>query len=252
MLMFPIRRPVAFAVLSLLLAVTTALPAEDQGKAASLVVRVLTPRYRTIDETMAVVQPLLSDQGSILIQTRPFSLTVKDREPVVERIAKAMEEADLPPRGLGLSVSLLRAGPGTGPARGPGIARQATTQVAEVGERLKRLFSLESYAVLESVNFTGIEGNNAGFPMGRDFRLDFHILRSPDSATVRLKDLVLSRQQEGGKKADWKDLIRTSINLPVGQPFVLGVGRDESAKGALFLVFVATNSRPGPGIVGVR
>jgi len=242
------RRLVAFAVLSVLLAVSTALPAQEQGKGAALVVRVLTPKFLTIDETMAVVQPLLSDQGSVLIQTRPRSLTVKDREAVVERIARAVEAVDLPPRGLGLSVSFLRAGPGNG----AGKASQETAQMTEVGERLKKLFNFGSYTVLETVSFIGVEGNSAGFPLGKDFRLDFHIHRSPDTATVRLKDLVLSRQQQEGKKPEWKDLIRTSINLPVGEPFVLGVGRDESARGALFLVFVASSARPGPGIVGVR
>ncbi len=246
--MFPIRRLVALAVLSVLPSVARALPAQEQGKGGGLVVRVLTPKFRTIEEMMTVVQPLLSDEGSILIQTRPKSLTVKDRESVIERIARAVAAADLPPRALGLSVSLLRAGPGHGSEKG----RKETPQMAAVGERIKKLFSFESYAVIESVNFLGIEGNGAGFPMGKDFRLDFRLDRSLDNSTARLKDLVLSRLREEGKKPGWKDLLRTSINVPIGQPFVLGVGKDESATGALFLVFVASDAPPGPGIGGVR
>jgi len=246
--MFRSRRLVALVVLSVLLAVARAVPAQEQGRKGGLVVRVLTPKFRTIEEMMTVVQPLLSDEGSILIQTRPLSLTVKDRESVVERIAKAVEAADLPPRALGLSVSLLRAGPGHGSEKG----RKETPQMAVVGERLKKLFGFESYTVIESVNFLGVEGNGAGFPMGRSFRLDFRLDRSIGNSTVRLKDLVLSRLREEGKKPGWKDLLRTSINVPLGEPFVLGVGKDESATGALFLVFVASDVRPGPGIVGVR
>lgn len=246
--MFRSRRLVALVVLSVLLAVARAVPAQEQGRKGGLVVRVLTPKFRTIEEMMTVVQPLLSDEGSILIQTRPLSLTVKDRESVVERIAKAVEAADLPPRALGLSVSLLRAGPGHGSEKW----RKETPQMAVVGERLKKLFGFESYTVIESVNFLGVEGNGAGFPMGRSFRLDFRLDRSFGNSTVRLKDLVLSRLREEGKKPGWKDLLRTSINVPIGEPFVLGVGKDESARGALFLVFVASDVRPGPGIVGVR
>jgi hypothetical protein len=246
--MFRSRRLVVLVVLSVLLAVARAVPAQEQGRKGGLVVRVLTPKFRTIEEMMTVVQPLLSDEGSILIQTRPLSLTVKDRESVVERIAKAVEAADLPPRALGLSVSLLRAGPGHGSEKG----RKETPQMAVVGERLKKLFGFESYTVIESVNFLGVEGNGAGFPMGRSFRLDFRLDRSFGNSTVRLKDLVLSRLREEGKKPGWKDLLRTSINVPIGEPFVLGVGKDESATGALFLVFVASDVRPGPGIVGVR
>lgn len=246
--MFPSRRLAALAVLSVLLVVARALPGQEQGKGGPLVVRVLTPKFWTIEETMTVVQPLLSDEGSILIQTRPRSLTVKDRESVIERIAKAVEAADLPPRAIGLSVSLLRAGPRLRPEKG----RKEVPQMTGVGERLKKLFSFESYTVLESVNFLGIEGNSAGFSMGKEFRLDFRLARSLDSSTARLKDVVLSRQREEGKKPGWKNLLRTSINVPMGQPFVLGVGKDESATGALFLVFVASDAPPGPGIGGVR
>lgn len=124
--------------------------------------------------------------------------------------------------------------------------------MAGVGEHLKKLFSFESYMVVESVDFLGIEGNSAGFSMGKEFRLDFRLARSLDSSTARLKDVVLSRQREEGKKPGWKNLLRTSINVPMGQPFVLGVGKDESATGALFLVFVASDAPPGPGIGGVR
>lgn len=246
--MFRSRRLVALVVLSVLLAVARALPAQEPGRKGGLVVRVLTPKFRTIEEMMTVVQPLLSDEGSILIQTRPLSLTVKDRESVVERIAKAVEAADLPPRTLGLSVSLLRAGPGQGSEKG----RKETPQMAVVGERLKKLFGFESYTVIESVNFLGVEGNGAGFRMGKSFRLDFRLDRSFGNSTARLKDLVLSRLREEGKKPGWKDLLRTSINVPIGEPFVLGVGKDEAATGALFLVFVASDARPGPGIVGVH
>ena len=88
--------------------------------------------------------------------------------------------------------------------------------------------------------------------MGKDYRLDFRLDRSSDGNAVRLKDVVLSRQRGEGSRPAWRDLLRTSINIPQGQPFVLGVGRDESARGALFLVFVASDASPGPGIVGVR
>jgi hypothetical protein len=66
-----------------------------------------------------------------------------------------------------------------------------------------------------------------------------------------VKDLVLSRQREEGKKLVWKDLLRTSLNVTIGQPFVLGIGMDESASGALFLVFHTSTPR-GPGIGGLR
>ena len=242
------RRLVAFVVLSVLALASGALPAQEPAASGPLVVRVLSPKFRNLEETLAVVQPLLSDEGSVLLQTRSKTLTVKDREAVVEKIARALESADLPPRAISLSVTLLRAGPG--PAAVPG--KTETAQIAGVGERLKKLFSFESYSVLESVNFVGVEGAAAGFALGREYRLDFKLERSLDETTARLKDLVLSRQREERSKPAWKDLLRTSINVPLGQPFVLGVGRDESAKGALFLVFVASGRRPGPGIVGDR
>jgi hypothetical protein len=247
--MVPSRRLVALVLLSALAAGAVPLLAQEPAR-GGLVVRVLTPRFRTVEEMLSVVQPLLSDEGSVLIQTRSKSLTVKDRESVIERISLAVNAADVPPRILALSVTLLRAGPGG--AAGPAKGSPEAPYMNGIGERLKKLFSFESYSVLESVSFQGTEGSAAGFAMGRDYRLDFRLDRSLDNTTFRLKDVVLSRQRTGGSRPGWTDLLRTAINVPPGQPFVLGVGRDESAKGALFLVFIATDASPGPGIVGVR
>lgn len=241
------RRLVALVLLSVL-AVPGGLLAQEPGKGGPLVVRVLTPKYRTVEETLALVQPLLSDEGSVLFQTRTRTLTVKDRASVIDKISRALDAVDLPPRPLTITVTLLRAGPGQGAPKGPA----ETPPIANVGERLKKLFSFESYAVLDSVNFLGVEGTAAGFAMGREYRLDFRLDRMIDNGTARLRDLVLSRQREEGSRGASRDLLRTSINIPIGQPFVLGVGRDESAKGALFLVFVAADATPGPGIGGVR
>jgi hypothetical protein len=235
----------AFAVLATL---SGGLAGQEARKNGQQSVRVFSPSYRTQEELVGLIQPLLSEDGSIMIQPRTRSITVKDRPAVLDHIAKVVAAADLPPRALELSVTLLRAGSG----RIVGEPAQKTQEMATVRDRLKKLFSFDSYSILESVSFVGIEGNSAGFPMGKDFRLDFRLGRSTDDSIAKVADLVLSRLREENGKPEWKDVLRTSINVAIGQPFVLGVGKDEAARGALFLVFQASPVPPGPGIGGVR
>ncbi|HQR47381.1 MAG TPA: hypothetical protein PK598_15380, partial [Thermoanaerobaculia bacterium] len=48
------------------------------------------------------------------------------------------------------------------------------------------------------------------------------------------------------------DILRTTINVAIGQPYILAVGKDEAASGALILVFSGKLALPGPGIGGMH
>jgi len=221
---------------------------EAPGQGPGLVVQVFNLKFRTMDEATAVVRPLLSPEGSILILPSSRSLTVKDTFASVQRVAQALAAADLPPRTLFFSVSLLQAGSGLI----PGVVVRDAAEVMAAGERLKKLLNIGGYVVLDSVQVQGVEGDAVGFAIAKDYRLDFHLERSTDTAVARLKDLVLSRRREEGSKRVFRDVLRTSINVSRGQPLVLGVGRDETATGALFLLFIVRDVPAGTVARGGR
>jgi hypothetical protein len=235
--------------LSLLaLVATLAAVPEAEGQGSGLVVQVFTVKFRTMDEASSLIRPLLSPEGSVLILPSRRSLTVKDTPASVERVARALAAADLPPRSLSFSVSILQGGSGMM----PGVVVRDAAEVEAAGERLKRMFNLGGYVVLDSVQVQGVEGDAVGFAIAKDYRLDFRLERSSDAAVARLKDLVLSRRREEGNKKVFRDVLRTSINVSRGQPFVLGVGRDETATGALFLLFIVRDVPAGTVARGER
>ena len=238
----------ALAIAALVPALLGAAPA---GAAAEeTVVHVFTLRYRRAEEAAAVLRPLLTDAGSLLLQPRANTVTLRDSVAVVAKAARAIEAFDLPPRALSIAVTLLKAT--SEPERGRPSGYGVSEEIRGVGERLKRLFNLTSYVPLDTVVVQGVEGNSVAYVVGREYRIEFLLEPGADDSVVRLKNIVLSRQRTEGGRAISRDLLRTTINVPLLQPYVLGIGKDESASGALFLVFVASPRGKGPGIVGVR
>ena len=223
-------------------AVSTPAPEPD-------VVRVFTLNYRKAEEAFLLVRPLLTPRGSIVLQPGLNALTVRDTGRAVERAAQVVASFDVPPRGFAISVSLFR-------ATSDPSSRTAPTPVSEqirgVGARLRKLFNFTDYRSLDEVVLQGLEGEPVSWNLGGSYRIDFLMESGGGVDVVRLRNLVLSRvrRDERGRETV-HDVARTSINLRMREPFVLGVGREEGGAAALFLVLSAAPVGPGPGIGGV-
>ncbi len=220
-------------------------------RAETAVVRVITLKYRNADEAAVAVRPLLTLDGTLMIQPRLNTLTIRDLPRAVEKAVQAIAAFDLPPRERSIAVTLLRAGTGTG------SEKEKTPQSEEmkvVGERLRKLFNFTDYATLDSVVVQSAEGEKVAYPISADYRIEFFLEPSGGEDLVRLKNLSLSRVKRQNGQETRREILRTSINVPPGQSYVLGIGKDESAQAALFLVFHAAiaPSGPGPGVGGLR
>jgi hypothetical protein len=214
------------------------------------VVRVLRLRHRKAEEAFLLVRPLLTKRGSVIVQPTLNTLTVRDSGHAVERAAEAVRSFDVPPRAIAISVALFRATSDPSP-------RAAPTPVAEhfrgVGARLRKLFNFTEYTPLDEVVLQGLEGEPVSWNLGGSYRVDFLLEAGGGGEVVRLRNLVLARVRRDEKgKESVRDVARTSINLRMREPFVLGVGREEGGSAALFLVLSAAPVGPGPGIGGVR
>ena len=214
------------------------------------VVRVFSLKHRKAEEAFLLVRPLLTARGSVVLQPSLNTLTVRDAGPAVERAAQAVESFDVPPRAIAISVSLLR-------ATSDPVPRTSPTPVAEqirgVGARLRKLFSFTDYTALDEVVLQGLEGEAVSWNLGGSYRVDFHLEAGGGGQVVRLRNLVLSRLRRDEKGRETvRDIARTSINLRMKEPFVLGVGREEGGGAALFLVLSASPADAGPGIGGIR
>lgn len=250
----PRRRLAAWAFLAAASLVSPRAAAAPQAPTAAIapipVVRVFTLRFRRAEEALLLVRPLLTENGSVVLQSRLNTLTVRDAPQAIERTAQALASYDVPPRAIQISVTLLKASSDAA----KGVERRAVSdEIKGVGERLKKLFNFTDYNALDSVVVQGMEGESVAYAIGGEYKLEFFLDPSGDDATVRLKSLALGRLRKDAQGRDvWRDLVKTSLNVPVAQPYVLGIGKDEAASGALFLVFYASSRYQGPGITGVR
>lgn len=210
-----------------------------------VVVRVFALKHRTADDALPLVRPLLSDAGSVMLEPRTNELTVRDTSAAVERAAQAIAAYDVPLRGVDVAVTLLKA---TADPKAASPKTDVSAEIRGIGERLKKLFNVTDFTRLDSVVMRGMEGQRVAYVIGANYRLQFLVDPSRDGRRLQFKDLSLERVHREGTKETRGEILRTSINVSIGQPYILGVGKDEAARGALFLVLLPDWARPGPGI----
>ena len=230
-----VRRPRAarLAASVLLAAVLVGLLAPTAaGAPPVVVVRVFALKHRTADDALVLVRPLLSEAGSVMLEPRTNELTVRDTAESVDRAARAIAAYDVPLRGVDVAVTLLKE---TADPKAATPKTDVSEEIRGIGEKLKKLFKVTNFTRLDSVVVRGMEGQRIAYVIGTHYRLQF-------------KDLSLERVRREGGKETRGEILHTSINVNVGQPYILGVGRDEAAPDKLFLVFFPSWRQAGPGI----
>jgi hypothetical protein len=211
------------------------------------VVKVFTLKHRKVEDALAVLRPLLSDSRavSVVLETNLNSLTVRGTPARVEQIDRAVAAFDVPLRAIDVAVTLLKsAGEKTRSVEKANVSEE----IRGIGEKLKKLFNVTDFTRLDSVVVRGVEGQRVAYAMGGGYHIEFLLEPSRDGTQVQLRDLSLVRVRREEGKEIRGEILRTSINVNLGQPYILGVGRDESAADKLFVVISANWRRPGPGI----
>lgn len=221
---------VMFLLAALLVAVPAAQaepPAPDAAKA--LTVRTFTFKYKDADKAAGVIKALLSAEGTISIQPGTKSVVVTDRAENLKALAKAIADFDVPPQSFRLSVRLVSA------ARVAGETAKPSDDLKDVAPKLAmlRYNSLESAGQAE---FEGKEGDPGIVEMTSGFRADFKFGEyDPSSDSIRVSDFHLSRLQ----KDQLTSLLKTSLNLRLGQTYIVGATRAPESQRALMIVLVA-------------
>ena len=217
------------------------------GPPPQTVVKVFALKYRKVEDALALLRPLLADSGAVsaILETNLNSLTVRGTPARVEQIAREVAAFDVPLRAIDIVVTLLKS---SGEKTRVGEKAEVSEEIRGIGERLKKLFNVTDFTRLDSVVVQGVEGQRVAYVMGGGYRLEFLLDPARDATQVQLRDLSLERVRHEAGREVRGDIVRTSINVTLGQPYILGIGRDESAGEKLFVVFFANWRRPGPGI----
>jgi len=221
------------AMFGLMLAVVTV------ASAVETVSRSFTLRYVSVAEATTVVQPLLSDQGSLTLQPSRSRIIVQDFPEVINRVVLLIDELDKLPNNYRIHIELLEGG----------IEQPfGSANEIEATDRLRKMFKFPSYRILGSAALEGTLGGDAQASLGSGYEVSFvtqvpvHSSETPWGAPdlgdrIQLRSLTLNRVRAG---ADGEQLsqqyLRTNVLLSPNQKVYIGAGNSEDPESGLVLI----------------
>jgi len=194
----------------------------------------LTLRHQPTAEAVALVRTLLSPAGSVEVKEDGRTLVVRDELAALSRIVGALRSFDHPAAPVRLSVRLVWAG---SPQIGFGGAAAGELD-PELAGRLRRLLRYDSFVLLSETRLEAREGDEVAYEFRSGYQVRFRLGTLLAGQRLRLHGFRVSRTQPPA------DLIHTTVNLPLAQPLILGLTRDEGSASAL-LVVLAYEPLPG-------
>lgn len=216
--------------------------------ADGLPVRVFVLRYKRAEEAILLVRPILSDSGTILIQSKLNALTVTDDPIKLATIAQALAQFDAPPRGFSIAVKMVR-------ARADAPAGDLSREIGGIGNKLREVFHFNDYSLVDSAVLQGTEGETVSYLLGGQYRVGFQIDPAGQASSLRLSQFALSRERVGerGRRVE-TPLFRTTVNVGLNQTMVIAASKEEASKKALILILFVqeTPHAAAKGLSGVK
>ncbi len=203
--------------------------------AADQELRVFQFHFRPAREAASLVEPLLSAEGSILLQPGLNAITVRDNPEVLRRVTEALASWDVAPQSYRVRVRLYLATREAKPSRTP------PPPIAELGEKLFLLFPFTKYEEVATVQIIAADGATVETEAGARYHLRFAVRSVPgEPERVQLAQLQLARRDRSADHAEvLTPILRATVSLLVKQTSVVGGARSENADQALFLVMLA-------------
>lgn len=203
--------------------------AEPVGDKGALSVRSFTFKAKEADKAAAVIKGLLSVDGSMSIQPSSNSLVVTDHPENLKVITKALADFDAQPAGqpIRISIRLVSAGRVESNARVPKELEDVAAKMA--------MFRFNNFENAGEANVDGKEGDAEVVDLP-GYRADFKIGEyDASSDSVKVSDFHLSRLQ----KDQLASLLKTTLNLRIGQMYIVGVSKTAQSQRALMIVITA-------------
>jgi hypothetical protein len=216
-------------------AATVLLLAAGSVLAGDQELRVFQLHFRPARDATALIEPMLSADGSVMLQPRLNTVTVRDTAEVISRVAQALTSWDVAPVSYRLRVRVLLA------STEPQQTGRAGPMISGIGAELARLFHYTAYEEVGTVQVTAADGTTAEMAISERYHMNFALRAVPqDPDRIQLGQLQLSRRDKGPDNQEiLRPLLRATVNLVLRQPSVLGGARSENANQALFLVLWA-------------
>jgi len=206
-----------------------ATPAADSKP--GLAVHTFTFKFKQADKAAAAIKPLLSTDGSMSIQPSTNSLVVTDRAENMKAVARMIGDFDKEPQSFRLYVRIVGASRVAGTPKIPDDLKDVARKLA--------ILPYNSYEAVGEATVQGKEGDPGLVDMQTGYRADFKFGEyDPASDSIAVRDLQISRLT-GAQKDQLTSLLKTTLNLAIGQTYILGASKAPQSQRALMIVLVA-------------
>jgi hypothetical protein len=197
-------------------------------------------KFKSLSDAAELVTPLLSPQGSVMLQPRLKTLTVQDHPAVLDRVASLLRSFDTAPRDVEIAMSLFLGTDRREQEAGRSIPPETMTRdVRGIAETLGDFTKWNSYEPLGGRAVTAAEGGRVTANLSEEYRVTYDVETVRDD-TVRLTNFVLQRIGHGPDgKETVQDVYSAAVVLPVGRMLMLGAAQNPESKRALFLTLRA-------------
>ena len=199
--------------------------AEAAAAAKSLSVRTFQFKHKTAEEAAAAIKSLRSAGGTVSITNN--ALVVSDTPEALKAISAHLAKFDVAPQSFRLSIRLVSAGRGG-----------QDTKIGEDMKDIAPMLAVLRYNLLESIGaaeMTGREGQ-PGLVDLDSYRADFKFgTYDPASDSIQVSDLKISRHAGD----ELTQVLKTTLNLKLGQTVILNATRQPNAGRALMIVISA-------------
>jgi len=209
----------------------------DADPAAKLTARSFHLRYKDTERAAGAIKGVLSSEGSISIQPSSNTLMVTDRAENLQKVASILAQFDAPPQSFTIDLQLIAASRSASPS--------VPDELRSVAGKLSGALKFNNFEEMGEITAGGKEGDPVIIErLSENYRAEFKFGEyDPASETIRVKEFVLSRLQPGSEGSEVVSILRTSLNLKVGQTVILGASRLPDSNRALMLVLVARKQR---------
>jgi hypothetical protein len=220
----------ALVIVAALLMLSSVIFADDAAAGAkSLSVHTFTFKYKDADKAAAMIKALLSSEGSMSIQPSTNALVVTDRGDNLKAITRALTEFDVAPQAFRLTVRLV------GASRVEGAAPKVTDNLRDIAPKLAML-RFNALEDLGAADVAGKEGDPGMVTLPTGYRADFKFGEyDPASDSIKVSDFHLSKLQND----QLTSLLKTTLNLRIGQTYIVGATKAPQSQRALMIILVA-------------
>jgi hypothetical protein len=199
------------------------------GGARSLTVHTYTFKYKDAEKAAAMIKSMLSSEGSMSIQPSTNALVVTDRADNLKAVTRALIEFDVAPQAFRLTVRLV------GASRVEGTAPRLADALRDIAPKLAML-RFNALEDLGAADVAGREGDPGIVTLPTGYRADFKFGEyDPASDSLKVSDFHLSKLQND----QLTSLLKTTLNLRIGQTYIVGATKAPQSQRALLIVLVA-------------